>query len=143
MADDEIKPDAQALTLVFWLSWAARQGIAIVVLIGVTVAMGYYLAKLLPERDAAWAKAMETQATENRALVKAVSENFTQELDARDKRFIEYRSKADERFTKAMTDLLAAKDRDIDRVVTLLTSRINDVQKHSESTAKKVDSLMN
>lgn len=135
------QPQPEPTTIKFWLTWLAQQGIAIIVLVGTTCALGYYLYKVLPERDAQWAKVIE-----------AKDQNTLKMLEERDKRFLEYRVKAEERAAKAITDLatqssksitdlMAQKDKDIDRVVSLLTSRINDVQKHAERTAAKVETL--
>jgi hypothetical protein len=135
-------PQGDPLTIKFWLLWLAQQGIAIIVLVGTTVALGYYLYKVLPERDAQWAKVIETKDQE-----------ISKMLKERDERFLEYRVKAEERAAKAITDLAtqtakivaetaAQKDKDIDRAVNLLTSRINDIQKSTERTAAKVDAQL-
>lgn len=113
------------------IDWFFAQGTAVMVLIVVAGFFGYYIYKDIPERDAAWAKVVAEQ-----------SASFAKSLEDRDKRFIEYRSRADEKYAATVTQLLASHDKDYDRLERLLTSRINDVQKNAEATAKKVESIM-
>lgn len=113
------------------IEWFFQQGTTVVVLMVGVGWLGYVQWKQLPERDAAWAKVIASQA-----------DSFANALEDRDKRFIEYRAKSEERYAKTITELIAKNDKDYDRLERLLTSRINDVQRNAEKTAAKVETLM-
>lgn len=108
-----------------------QQGIAIVVLVIVSGFFGYYIFQEIPRRDAQWAKVISDQAAE-----------FAKSLEDRDKRFIEYRSAADTKYAATVTSLIASHDKDYDRLERALRGSIDDIRRHSEATAKKVENLM-
>lgn len=113
------------------IDWFFNQGTTVMVLmIGVGV-LGWYVAKQLPERDASWAKAMNEQASV-----------FAKALEERDKRFIEYRSLADTKYAATVTSLIERSDKDYDRLERALRGSIDDIRRHSEATAKKVETLV-
>ena len=131
MADDLPTPPTPKTWKERGIDWFFQQGTTVVVLLTCTGFLGWYVYQQLPLRDAQWAKVVADQAAA-----------FSKALEDRDKRFIEYRAKADEKYAATVTQLLASHDKDYDRLERLLTSRINDVQRHAESTAKKLESVM-
>lgn len=113
------------------IEWIFAQGTTVIVLITILGALAYWNYQYFPARDAAWGKVISDQA-----------ESFSKALEDRDKRFIEYRSKADQKYAETVTSLITSHEKDYDRLERLLTGRINDIQRHSESTARKVETLM-
>lgn len=113
------------------VDWFFQQGTTVMVLLVVSGFLGWYVYTQFPQRDAAWAKVVSEQAAE-----------FAKSLEDRDKRFIEYRLKSDEKYAATVAGLIASHEKDYDRLERLLTNRINMVEKHSEATAKRVDTLM-
>lgn len=113
------------------VEWFFAQGTTVIVLMMVLSALAYWNYSYFPARDAAWAKVVSDQA-----------ESFAKSLEDRDKRFIEYRTKADERTAENIKLLMVSKDKEVDRWIQVLTDKINEVKEHAERTAKKVESIM-